>query len=252
MGLLALVSLATSLSPADPADNATLYALRSVMLPYLGPVYPAQATASVDMQASWAAGGNPCTWVGVSCDSATGKVVSFYLDAGPLPSPPSKSSQFGLTLPAQLLQLTSLASLTWANTFVAGSLSGIGALSRLTALSFITVQSLSGGIPPGIAGLTQLQTLQLSFCNIDGTLPDELWSLRNLGESEGEGVRADENKLLPFFTEVPGGRPPHFTLPCSLCTLYFVIFRSHPLHRQHLDFGQRFAPHRPTHFSPKP
>ena len=160
---------------ANAADNATMYALRGAISPYLGFAYPSPTSSvTVDFVASWNSGG-PCTWAGISC-APGGQVVSIYLDAG---VNNGTTAQLGLSFPPQLFLLSSLTSIYWANSQVAGAFSpGFAAMSNLTAIGFFNLPSLSGTLPQSLA--SNLQSLQLSGGNLTGTWPASLAGLTQL------------------------------------------------------------------------
>ncbi|CAA0841408.1 Probable inactive receptor kinase [Striga hermonthica] len=90
---------------------------------------------------------SPCSWEGVACDNATGRVVALRLPAN------------GLT------------GIIPANT--------IGNLTELQTLS-LRQNSLSGEIPPDIASCTLLQDLHLQGNTFSGEIPSSFFTLSNL------------------------------------------------------------------------
>ena len=141
---------------------------------------------------NWASG-DPCsgTWTGVSCSN--GAVVGLSLPVGLV--------SLG-TLPDQLGALTSLTSLSLPYASLSGTVPALGNLAALTSL-FLTGNRLSGAIGAQLSGpsaltslflsqnqfsgdfsellrYTGLRVLDVSFNQINGTLPTQLGALSNL------------------------------------------------------------------------
>uniref|UniRef100_A0A0E0FGL3 non-specific serine/threonine protein kinase n=1 Tax=Oryza nivara TaxID=4536 RepID=A0A0E0FGL3_ORYNI len=104
---------------------------------------------------SWRAGSDCCHWEGVTCDMASGRVISLDL---------SELNLISNRLDPALFNLTSLRNLSLAyNDFLGAALpaSGFAQLTNMIHLNF-SYSSFSGQIPIGIGSLKKLVTLDFS------------------------------------------------------------------------------------------
>ncbi|EPS64361.1 hypothetical protein M569_10420, partial [Genlisea aurea] len=137
---------------------------------------------------------NCCTWLGVTCDSSTKRVVGIELHDSP--------DFAGKAIPSTISELTFLQSLQIYNLNLVGSIpTSITALKNLNLINLAgnrlsgpipqllsQIQSLtyvslgnnffSGSIPPSLSNLKNLYFINFEYNNLTGTLPA---SLGNIG-----------------------------------------------------------------------
>ncbi|ESR61929.1 hypothetical protein CICLE_v10018217mg [Citrus x clementina] len=112
---------------------------------------------------SWKWGTDCCSWEGVTCDMATGNVISLDLScSGLYGSIPSNTSLFNLV---------HLQKLNLANNDFNLSLISSGNVTQLAVLS-LSSNSFSGHIPPSLSNLHQLTDVDLGSNSLDGQFPD--------------------------------------------------------------------------------
>ncbi|WOL00475.1 hypothetical protein Cni_G09188 [Canna indica] len=115
-----------------------------------------------------------CDWHGVTCDAASGRVVSLNL-TDCLPSP------LAGTLAVEVGNLTELRVLSLRNNAFSGGIPApaVGSLNRLEVLD-LSCNNFSGKIPDEISGLPSLRVLDLSYNSLSGAIPDRLIGFSNL------------------------------------------------------------------------
>ncbi|KAH7677405.1 Leucine-rich repeat protein [Dioscorea alata] len=131
---------------------------------------------------SWPAGTDCCHWEGITCDQASGLVVSLDLS----------EKHISGQITASLFNLTSLQRLNLAYNFLVRStdqLPDLEKLANLTHLNLSNIGVLAGQVPMGISRLTKLISLDLSQAFSDtlkleksdlGTLIRDLSNLQEL------------------------------------------------------------------------
>ncbi|KAE8680098.1 hypothetical protein F3Y22_tig00111392pilonHSYRG00275 [Hibiscus syriacus] len=119
---------------------------------------------------SWKKGTNCCLWDGVKCDTETGNVIGLDLSCSCLVGPiPSNSTLFRL----RHLQELSLAYNDFNSSPTA---SEFGDLTSLEVLD-LSYCNLTGTIPVSLGKLTQLKTLALSQNRLSGLIPFSIFNL---------------------------------------------------------------------------
>jgi len=130
----------------------------------------------------WLATNTPCSWYGVTCESANVTWLSL------------SSNQLSGSIPPEIGNLTALTRLYLSFNRLSGSIPPeIGNLTALTGIELYFNQ-LTGPIPPEIGNLTALEWLQLSDNQLSGAIPPEIGNLTTL-----EGLSLSSNQLSgPF------------------------------------------------------
>ncbi|CAL9002474.1 unnamed protein product [Prunus brigantina] len=111
-----------------------------------------------------------CSWIGVTCNHSTTRVLSLNLEA----------QNLGGSIPPSIGNLTHL---TWINLGINNFHGQIPQeMGRLRSLQYLNLSynSFSGNIPTNISHCTQLSVLDLFSNDIIGVIPDQLSSLLNL------------------------------------------------------------------------
>jgi len=130
--------------------------------------------------------GTECTWFGITCDAAGLHVISIDLSSNSLSG----------SLPASIVNLTSLATLVVSNNQLAGALpdfSGLADLQQFDASS----NEITGNLPP-IAALSNLVQFNVERNQLAGSLPDTLAGLTAL-----KVFRVANNQLAGGPPDVP-------------------------------------------------
>ncbi|KAB2630727.1 LRR receptor-like serine/threonine-protein kinase [Pyrus ussuriensis x Pyrus communis] len=122
------------------------------------------------VMSSWNDSIDFCSWVGVTCNRATKRVVILNL----------MSQKLVGSLPPSIGNLTHLTGINlMANNF-SGEIPGeMGRLRSLQHLN-LSYNSFGGKIPANISYCTQLRTLRIAVNQLIGSIPDQLSSLLNL------------------------------------------------------------------------
>ncbi|XP_048324674.1 receptor-like protein 43 [Ziziphus jujuba] len=156
----------------------------------------------------WKAGSDCCLWDGVTCDMATGHVVSLDLSSSWLNGPLRSNSS--------LFRLLHLHKLNIAyNDFASSPIpSELGQLSRLTHLN-LSFSKFSGHIPSEISKLTNLMSFDLSD-----------WYGNNLYIREGEVERLIQNMTNLRLLNLDGVDLSSSLVPQSMANLSFLTHLS--------------------------
>ncbi|KAI5325544.1 hypothetical protein L3X38_034618 [Prunus dulcis] len=126
------------------------------------------------VMSSWNDSINFCSWVGVTCNPSTKRVLILDLS----------SYKLAGSLPPSIGNLTHLTGLSLRNNRFHGEIpQEMGRLRSLQALN-LSENSLGGKIPTNISHCTQLRVLDLRFNAITGSIPDDLRSLMSLNHLE--------------------------------------------------------------------
>ncbi|CAI0560131.1 unnamed protein product [Linum tenue] len=164
-----------------------------------------------------AANGSPCNFVGVSC-SAAGDVVRLNL------------TNSGLNGTLQAFPFSSLPNLTHLELSVnllTGSIPPeIGLLANLVDLDF-SLNQLSGRIPPEIGRLANLQVLHIVENRLTGAIPDEIGRLESITELALYENRLTGNltklaRLYLYSNELSGPIPPEIGHLSTALTELFI------------------------------
>ncbi|KAH7424346.1 hypothetical protein KP509_11G003600 [Ceratopteris richardii] len=138
---------------------------------------------------------NCCDWTGVTCDSATGRVVRLNL----------YSQHLHGTLNAGLSRLSFLQVLILNNNDFFGSIpSSFGGFRRLERLCLAENPSLSGSIPEAFRGLKNLQLMDLYGNSLSGPLPSSF------------GMMSSLRNIHLYGNKISGPIPPSFGLLSNL------------------------------------
>ncbi|XP_034219232.1 putative receptor-like protein kinase At3g47110 isoform X3 [Prunus dulcis] len=122
------------------------------------------------VMSSWNDSINFCSWIGVTCNHSTKRVLSLNLEAQNLAG----------SIPLSIGNLTHL---TWINLGINSFHGQIPQeMGRLRSLQYLNMSynSFGGNIPTNISHCTQLSVLDLFSNEIIGVIPDQLSSLLNL------------------------------------------------------------------------
>ncbi|ONI03277.1 hypothetical protein PRUPE_6G248400 [Prunus persica] len=126
------------------------------------------------VMSSWNDSIHFCSWVGVTCNPSTKRVLILDLS----------SYKLAGSLPSSIGSLTHLTGLSLRNNSFHGEIpQEMGRLRSLQALN-VSENSLGGKIPTNISHCTQLRVLYLRFNAITGSIPDNLRSLMSLNHLE--------------------------------------------------------------------
>lgn len=143
---------------------------------------------------SWKDSESPCHFLGITCDSATGKVVGISLISSNLSGEisPSISVLGSLTslklqensisgiVPPQLVNCTSLQVLNLSTNALTDPLPDLSALSNLRSLD-LSSNSFLGNFPSWAGKLSGLEQLFLAYNKfVEGEIPEKVGNLKNL------------------------------------------------------------------------
>ncbi|PQP96882.1 putative LRR receptor-like serine/threonine-protein kinase [Prunus yedoensis var. nudiflora] len=126
------------------------------------------------VMSSWNDSIHFCSWVGVTCNPSTKRVLILDLS----------SYKLAGSLPPSIGNLTRLTGINLMNNSFHGEIpQELGRLRSLQALN-LSQNSLGGKIPTNISHCTQLRVLDLKFNAITGSIPNNLRSLMSLNHLE--------------------------------------------------------------------
>ncbi|KAL6146176.1 hypothetical protein ACLB2K_056859 [Fragaria x ananassa] len=178
------------------------------------------------IMSSWNESMDFCSWIGVTCNNSTGRVVTLNLQAQKLAG----------WIPPSIGNLTYLTGINLKKNNFHGEIpQEMGRLLHLQLL-YLSSNSFSGKLPTNISHCTQLRELHVVSNELTGSIPDQLSSLLNsthlwLQENQLHGeLPQDVGNTLPNL-EVFAGGVNKFTgsLPASL---------SNASRLQFLDFAE--------------
>ncbi|KAJ0714044.1 putative leucine-rich repeat-containing, plant-type, leucine-rich repeat domain superfamily [Helianthus annuus] len=129
---------------------------------------------------SWNPSSNCCSWERVNCDG-TKKVIELHLDGLVVLLPDIDPAPILSNILAPLFHIRSLKLLDISNNSLHGEIPGDGFLN-LTELIHLEMHDnfFNGSIPSQLFGLRNLRYLDMGYNMLDGKLEPEIGSLRNL------------------------------------------------------------------------